>query len=162
MDQQGPVRVLFVCLGNICRSPTAHGIFAQLVEKAGLSGRIEVESAGTSAFHVGEAPDPRSTAEAARRGVPLRSRARQLVAADLDHFDWILAMDRDNLSRIRRLASDRPTRARIELLREREAPGAQRDVPDPYAGGPAGFREVFDMCDHNCRLLLDQIRANLP
>jgi protein-tyrosine phosphatase len=162
MADQGPVRVLFVCMGNICRSPTAHGIFAQMVEKAGLSQRIEVGSAGTTAFHVGEAPDPRSVAEAARRGVPLRSRARQLIAEDLDTFDWILAMDRDNLTRIRRLAAGRPTRARIELLREREAPGAHQDVPDPYAGGPAGFREVFDMCDHNCRLLLDQIRANLP
>jgi protein-tyrosine phosphatase len=156
------VRVLFVCLGNICRSPLAEGVFRHVVEEAGLSDRIEIYSAGTSAYHTGAQPDARTVAVAARRGVHLKHEARQITAGDLHDYDYVLAMDRSNLAKIERLAeSVGPHRAEVVLLRQfDETAGADLEVPDPYFGGPDGFEDVHDMVERGCRGLLEHIRED--
>ena len=151
-------RVCFVCLGNICRSPTAEGVFRHLVEESGLSEVFEIDSAGTAAYHAGETPDRRSAATARRRGVELGGRARQFVREDFHRFDHVLAMDRSNLDALLRLAPDEAARARARLLRDHDPdspPGAE--VPDPYYGGPDGFDDVFDICMAACRGLLREL-----
>ena len=153
------VRVCFVCLGNICRSPTAEGVFRHLVREAGLDHRVEIDSAGTAAYHAGESPDPRSTAAAARRGVVLEGAARKFVAGDFRRFDYVVAMDRKNRDDLRRLAPDADARARITLLRDHDpASPPESDVPDPYYGGARGFEEVLDLCERACRALLASLR----
>ncbi len=140
------VEVCFVCLGNICRSPTAAGIMAHLVRQHGLHQAIGVDSAGTAGYHVGDLPDPRARAEARRRGADIDDPARQFSRADLERFDLVLAMDNDNLARLEHLAGGDPTRARLALLRSFDPaapPGAE--VPDPYYGGDDGFAEVFEL-----------------
>ena len=152
------VRLCFVCLGNICRSPTAEGIMLQLVHEAGLEDRIEVASAGTEGYHVGERADARSRREAASRGVELPSRARQFVRSDFDRFDYVLAMDSDNLAELRNLAKKADSGARLCLLREFDPDEPDDlDVPDPYYGGEGGFARVFDICEASCREFLRQI-----
>jgi protein-tyrosine phosphatase len=155
------VRICFVCLGNICRSPTAHGVMEHLVAEAGLSAAVTIESAGTGAYHVGELPDPRTRAAAKRRGFALTSRAQQFTAADLDRFDLVIAMDRSNLRNLKELADGRTTPA-IHLLRSFDptAP-ASADVPDPWYGGDAGFEEVLDQCERACAGLLAHVRERL-
>lgn len=150
------VRVCFVCLGNICRSPTAEGVMRRLVAEAGLAERIEVESAGTSAHHVGEPPDRRAAATARRRGLRLEGRARQFEAPDVERLDLVVAMDRENLRALRALAPD--AAEKLVLLRafDSETEG-EPDVPDPYYGGPHGFDDVFDLCERACRGLLDAL-----
>ena len=152
----GPVRVLFVCLGNICRSPLAEGVFRHLAKARGLAGAYEVDSAGTGAWHVGEPPDPRSAEVARRHGVELAGAARQVVADDFERFDWILAMDRANL---RDLAALRGAngRAQLRLFREFDPEGGERDVPDPYYGGPGGFEKVFEMVRRTSEALLEEL-----
>jgi len=152
------IRVCFVCLGNICRSPTAEGVMKALVIEAGLEDDVEVSSAGTAAYHAGELPDSRSREEARARGIELRSRARQFLARDLARFDYVLAMDRDNLTDLRDLSEDPDSMQKIELLRSYDK-GLRRpaDVPDPYYGGGRGFERVFDICDAACRGLLQHI-----
>jgi len=153
------VRVCFVCLGNICRSPTAEGIMQSLVREAGLEAHIEVDSAGTDAFHVGERPDPRSRSTAEGRGVSLPSIGRRFEARDFDRFDYVLAMDHENLERLHARARNDAERARTVLLRHFEGPErGDEAVPDPYYGGPDGFDEVFDICERSCRGLLAHIR----
>jgi protein-tyrosine phosphatase len=153
------IRVCFVCLGNICRSPTAEGILIQLVHEAGLELRVTIDSAGTSAYHVGEAADARSRAEALRRGVKLPSRARQFVAEDFDRFDYVIAMDRRNQHDIERLARTDADAQKVHLLRRFDARGgADLDVPDPYYGEGDGFARVFDICEAGCRGLLAHMR----
>ncbi|MBM4182999.1 MAG: low molecular weight phosphotyrosine protein phosphatase [Gemmatimonadetes bacterium] len=155
-------RVLFVCLGNICRSPLAEGVFLHLVREAGLDHRFEVDSAGTCDWHVGERPDARATAVARKHGVELPSRARQVTPDDLDTFDHVLAMDRENLRDLRRLARA-SARANIRLLRAHDAAAAgeaDRDVPDPYYGGPSGFDLVYEMVHRSCAALLAELTAN--
>lgn len=144
------MRVLFVCSGNICRSPTAEAVMRRLVTRAGLDDEIEVDSAGTGSWHVGEPPDDRATAAAARRGVTLSGTARQVESGDFTHFDLVLAVDDENLSRLRRAAPP-GTRDRVRLLDD-------VDVPDPYHGGPDGFDAVLDQIDAACRRLLDELR----
>lgn len=157
------MRICFVCMGNICRSPTAEGVMARLVAEAGLSERIALDSAGTGGWHVGELPDPRTRAAAKRRGLELVHRARQLTRADLERFDLLVVMDRDNLRNVRALAAGRPAEvAQIALLRsfDPEAPeGAE--VPDPYTGGADGFEQVLDQCERACAGLLAHLRARL-
>ncbi|MEH0074457.1 low molecular weight protein-tyrosine-phosphatase [Pannonibacter sp. Pt2] len=133
--------VLFVCLGNICRSPLAEGAFRKVVEDLGAKDRVLIDSAGTGGWHQGEAPDPRSVAVAARHGIDISAqRARQVVKADFSRFEHILAMDSSNLANLRKLSpAEAPARLRLFL----EAEGT--DVPDPYYGGPAGFETVFRM-----------------
>ncbi len=152
------VRICFVCLGNICRSPTAHGVMEHLVAQAGLQRRIVVDSAGTSAYHVGEAADARSRSCAQTRGYDLTSRARRFDASDFERFDYILAMDRQNLEDLLALAPTPEARARVRLFRSFD-PAAPTGavVPDPYHGGPRGFDDVLDLCERACQGLLDTI-----
>ena len=153
------VRVLFVCLGNICRSPTAEGVFRDLVRREGLAERIGTDSCGTSGWHIGDPPDERARAEARRRGIDIDDlQARQLRADDFETFDYVLAMDRQNLAKLN--AACPPARAERVHLFMRFAPDVGRDeVPDPYYGGPDGFRDVFDMIEAASRGLLADIRA---
>ena len=157
-----PIRVCFVCLGNICRSPTAEGVFRDLVDRADLATAIEIDSAGTAAYHAGEPPDRRSTATARARGVTLGGRARQFRADDFARFDYVVAMDRDNHEALLRLAerSPEPTASqRLSMLRDHDpASPAGASVPDPYYGGARGFEDVFDICLAGCRGLLTAIR----
>jgi len=152
------VRVLFVCLGNICRSPTAHGVFQAMVDAQGLGERVWVDSAGTAAWHEGKAPDPRSSDFAARRGYDLSQlRARQAIAEDFSRFDYILAMDSENLSNLKQL---QPTDggAQLDLLLS-YADGIERtDVPDPYYGNGQGFDLVLDLIENACAHLLVRIK----
>ncbi|MDG5497638.1 low molecular weight protein-tyrosine-phosphatase [Niveispirillum sp. BGYR6] len=146
------INILFVCTGNICRSPTAEGVFRHLVDREGLSDRLSVDSAGTHAYHVGESPDHRSIAAAARRGYDLSDlRARVLVPADYDRFDLLLAMDRGHLEIMRRKQPP-GSRARLALfMAEAPAPLTNRDVPDPYYGEGRHFGEVLDLVEAGSR-----------
>lgn len=155
------MRICFVCLGNICRSPTAEGVMRALVDAAGLAERFELDSAGTGDWHAGELPDPRTRAAAARRGLALTHTARQFTRRDLERFDLVLAMDRANLRHLRTLAGERnPPELRLLRSFDPTAPeGAE--VPDPYAGGETGFEEVLDQCERACAGLLAHVRARL-
>jgi protein-tyrosine phosphatase len=158
----GRVRVLFVCLGNICRSPTAEGVMRALVREAGLEDRIELDSAGTGAWHIDEPPDARATAAARERGIALEGRARQVERSDFAEFDLIVAMDASNLEDLRRIAPDESARAKIKLLRDFDpSSDGELDVPDPYHGGARGFDDVFDLVHSACAALLDELRAAL-
>ena len=154
------VKVLFVCTGNICRSPTAEGVFDKLVKEAGLADDVHVESAGTTAYHVGEPPDRRSQAAARQRGIDLsQQRARQVNEADLQTFDYILAMGEDHLNDLARMAGA-PPGARLSRFLDFAPDRLEQDVPDPYYGGPDGFENVLDMIEDASRGLLEDIRAN--
>ena len=136
-------RVLLVCLGNICRSPTAEAAVREALQAEGIGpDQVEVDSAGTGDWHLGEPPDPRSTAAGRRAGLELTGRARLVTPADLERFDLVLAMDRQNLADLRAMAPDAAARDRIALFRDFDGVATGRDVPDPYAGGPDGFAEV--------------------
>jgi protein-tyrosine phosphatase len=151
------IRVCFVCLGNICRSPTAHGIMEDMVARAGLGDHIEVHSAGTSAYHIGELPDGRSRATARSHGVELTSRARQFEAADFGRFDYVLAMDENNHRELLRMAPKK-AKDRVFLFRSFDPSSPQgAGVPDPYYGGDSGFENVFQICVAGCRGLLATI-----
>ena len=156
----GKIRVLFVCLGNICRSPLAEGVFRKVVEEAGLAERFEIDSAGTSDYHRGEPPDPRTVEVAARRGLKLEHAARQVTMSDLESFDYVIAMDASNLGKIERLARQQRGRAEVHLLRafDPEA-GDDLEVPDPYFGGADGFENVHEMVERASEGLLEHIRA---
>jgi protein-tyrosine phosphatase len=153
------VRLCFVCLGNICRSPTAEGVMAHLLQLEGLERSVEVDSAGTAAYHVGERPDRRTIATAKLHGVELPSRARQFQREDFARFDLVLAMDTHNRDDLLRLAPDEPARAKVLLLRDFEpSAGPDASVPDPYYGDQAGFEEVFTICERACTGLLAHVR----
>jgi protein-tyrosine phosphatase len=157
-----PIRILFVCMGNICRSPTAEGVMRGLLREQGLEAEIEVDSAGTGDWHTGAPPDSRATAAARSRGITLEGAARVVTPADFYEFDLILAADRRNLRELSALAPG-DARARLHLLREFDpaAPGApDLDVPDPYYGGDDGFEQVIDLIEAACRGLLEQLRAD--
>jgi protein-tyrosine phosphatase len=154
-------RILFVCLGNICRSPTAEGVMRHLVAEEGLEDRIEIDSAGTGGWHVGAPPDARATEAANRRGVVLDGAARRFDPEDFERFDLIVAMDGENRRDLLRLAPDDEARAKVRLLREfdpRSREGGDLDVPDPYYGGDDGFEEVLDLVDAAARGLLAEVR----
>lgn len=148
-----------VCMGNICRSPLAHGLFEDLVEREGLSDLIVVDSAGTHAYHIGEAPDPRSQQTARRHGIDLsHQRARRVAHPDFEEFDYILAMDRDNYSILVRSAPAEH-HSKIRLFLEFAPERDEEEVPDPYYGGPEGFDRVYDMVEAAARGLLQDIRS---
>jgi protein-tyrosine phosphatase len=155
-----PVRVLFVCMGNICRSPTAEGVFRKLHGELAPELDLQADSAGTHAYHIGEPPDPRSCAAAKDRGVDISGlRGRQATFQDFHEFDYVIAMDSDNL---RRLQALRPkgSRAQLRLLLEYAPEAGLLDVPDPYYGGPGGFQRVLDLVEQGGRGLLDEIKKN--
>ena len=154
------MKVLFVCMGNICRSPTAEGVFRKLAAERAPGLRIEIDSAGTHDYHVGEAPDPRSVAAARRRGIDLAAlRARQVEDADFERFDLLVAMDRLNEAiLVDRSPEDR--RSRVRRMME-FAPGrGLEDVPDPYYGGPLGFEHVLDLVEEAANGLLDELLSD--
>lgn len=149
-------RVLFVCLGNICRSPTAQGVFASQLQASALQHEVSIDSAGTGGYHTGEPPDQRATAAALKRGYDLRmQRARAVADEDFEQFDLILAMDQSNLDNLLARAPAN-ARARIGLLMD-YAPDWPREVPDPYFGGEAGFEQVLDMLEAASRGLLEDL-----
>lgn len=154
-------RVLMVCMGNICRSPTAEGVLRQRLQRAGLGEVVAVDSAGTYGGHVGDAPDLRAQKHARQRGVDLsRLRARKVTAEDFQRFQLILAMDDDNLAALARLQP--PTAAAPRLLTEfARRPGAPREVPDPYYGGPEGFEHVLDLIEDACDGVLAHVQRQL-
>jgi protein-tyrosine phosphatase len=150
------VNVLFVCMGNICRSPTAHAVFRRQVLEVGLADHFEIDSAGTHAYHIGNPPDARAMATARQRGIAMDDlEARQVSAGDFELFDYILAMDIDNL-RLLQASCPREQARRLSLMLD-WVTGWGEEVPDPYYGGDAGFEHVFDMLTEACRGLLTQI-----
>ena len=152
------IKVLFVCMGNICRSPTAHGVFQSLVKEEGLEDLIEVDSAGTHSYHIGSPPDLRSQEAARSRGIDLTGlRARRFVTTDFNEFDYLLGMDHANLADMLALKPD-VTAARVKLMLEYSHRYEQQEVPDPYFGDD-GFDQVFDMIDDTARGLLRDIRS---
>ena len=153
------VHLCFVCLGNICRSPTAEGVMRRLVADAGLADVIAIDSAGTAAYHVGERADPRARQHAAGRGLSLDSRARQFTSRDFAVMDYVLAMDASNLQDLRALDGADAYEGRLALLRSFDPIAPEgAEVPDPYYGGERGFEEVLDLCEAACRGLLDDVR----
>ena len=176
--EDADVSVLFVCLGNICRSPTAEGVFRRMLREAGLDDRVFVDSAGTGDWHVGLPPDARTTAAARRRGIDLSGlRARQTATEDLERFDYVVAMDASNLASLRelqpRLGRDREHGCVFRLLdfsSDRAGDGTgvgatdspTRDVPDPYFGGHDGFDQVLDLIEDACAGLLKEVRKSVP
>lgn len=153
-------RVLMVCTGNICRSPTAHGVLEKMVADAGLSDRIAVDSAGTHGYHVGEAPDARSQAHARKRGYDLsRQRARQLLASDFEDFDLVLVMDRANETAARQLCPPEQL-PRLRRLTDFCRIHTDREVPDPYYGGDRGFEHVLDLVEDACTGVLQAVQRS--
>ena len=153
------VGVLFVCMGNICRSPTAEAVFRHKVKAAGLDDRIRIDSAGTGAWHVGNPPDSRAQATARQRGISMAGQeARKVQVGDFDRFDYVLAMDRDNLSDLRGLAQPRH-HGKVFLFLDFASQVSESEVPDPYYGGPQGFEHVFDLVDAAAEGLLTEIRV---
>ena len=155
------VKVLFVCMGNICRSPTAHGVFRELVRREGLEERIEIDSAGTHAYHVGNPPDQRAQETARSRGIDLSDlRARQVEPGDFRRYDYILAMDEENHAILEELCPP-GYEDRVRLFLD-FAPGlGVSEVPDPYYGGAQGFEYVFDLVEAASHGLLEDIRGRL-
>lgn len=154
------ISVLFVCLGNICRSPTAHAVFEQQVAEQGLTGQIHIDSAGTGDWHLGKQPDPRTLLAGRQRGYDLSYlRARQVNAADFDQFDYILAMDAKNLVDLQQLQPESFGGTLSLFLPFGQ--GSIDEVPDPYAGGAEGFEQVLDMVEQAAEGLLAHLRAEL-
>ncbi|MCB9222777.1 MAG: low molecular weight protein-tyrosine-phosphatase [Crocinitomicaceae bacterium] len=149
------MKILMVCLGNICRSPIAEGILRQKVKDQGLN--IETDSAGTSSFHIGEAPDRRMRATAKQNGVDIDDlRARQFVPADFDRFDIIYAMDQSNYNNILSLAESEVEISKVKMILNEIQPGANQAVPDPYYGGDEGFQHVFDLLDEATDVIIEK------
>lgn len=154
------MKILFVCLGNICRSPTAEAVVRTIAAREAPELTLELDSAGTADYHSGQPPDPRTRAAAARRGYDLSAlRARVVEAADFERFDLILAMDRENLKALRRRAPAH-TYQRLRLFLEFAPEPDPQDVPDPYYGGPNGFEEVLDLIEEATRGLLTHLRRS--
>lgn len=155
------IGVLFCCMGNICRSPTAHGVFRSLVATEGLLQQVRIDSAGTHAYHVGEPPDRRAQLAARARGIDLSDlRARAAIPEDFLRFDYVLAMDRDNLRCLQSICPGGAER-RLRLLMEFAPKHGASEVPDPYYGGTRGFEQVLDMVEAAARGLLAQVKRDL-
>lgn len=158
MGDSSQVSVLFVCMGNICRSPTAQGVFLRKLEEAGLRDRVHVDSAGTHAYHIGEPPDPRAQDAALRRGFDLSDqRARKVARPDFSRFHYVLAMDEDNLAILRSLCAGEDC-AKVRLFMEFAPHLGQRSVPDPYYGGHDGFGHVLDLVEAAAEGLVEHLR----
>ncbi len=157
ISKEDPYKLVFVCLGNICRSPTAEGLFIQKVNQAGLDNYFYIDSAGTAAYHVGESANSKSQATANKYGVHLPSKARKFEYADLEEFDLILAMDSENLSNIRELDRKNKFSEKIKMMREFDPDPGNGEVPDPYYGGQEGFENVFRVLDRSTEALLKKL-----
>ncbi|QNL22174.1 low molecular weight phosphotyrosine protein phosphatase [Hyphobacterium sp. CCMP332] len=153
------IKVLFVCLGNICRSPMAEGLMISKIKARGID-HIDVESAGTSNYHIGEMPDNRMLETAAQNGIILESRARQFSMLDFEKFDYIIAMDKSNKADILKLARNDEERKKVRLMRDFDDKSDENDVPDPYFGGHKGFEYVFDILERSSENLLNSILEN--
>ncbi len=152
------VRILFVCMGNICRSPMAEGVFRRLLEQHGLTSQVEVDSAGTHAYHLGRSPDPRAILTAKARGIDISGRrARQVSPKDLEKFDWVLVMDEHNYDALRFICP-KPQQAKLAYLLDYAPHLKTRNLPDPYYGGELGFERVMDMIEEACEGLLSHLQ----
>ena len=151
------IQVLFVCLGNICRSPMAEAVFRKVVDDAGLAGQIDVDSAGTADWHEGDPADPRTLAVLRQHGIDYDGRGRQVQPADLRRVDYVVAMDASNLADLRRLERSGALDGKLHRLLDFAPPGSPRDVPDPYYDGR--FEHVYGLVDAGCRGLLEHIRT---
>lgn len=161
-NDSGQARVLFVCMGNICRSPTAEGVFRALLAREALEERVFVDSAGTGGWHAGEPPDARASAAAAKRGYDLSAqRARQVSLNDFHHFDFMVAMDAQNIRDLRAIAPASLREKPRLLLEFARTPLPTREVPDPYYGGVDGFDRVLDLVEAGCEGLLHEVAARL-
>lgn len=143
------VKVLFVCLGNICRSPMAEAIFKNKIGNAGLTKHFEVDSCGTGNYHIGEQPDKRTIKVANKNNVEIVHACRQLMASDLEYFDYLLAMDKSNYFNILRLSTSHHSNTKVKLMREFDPHFPNTEVPDPYYGGDKEFQHVFDILDRS-------------
>ncbi|MDD3609318.1 MAG: low molecular weight phosphotyrosine protein phosphatase [Halothiobacillaceae bacterium] len=160
MENSETVGILFVCMGNICRSPTAEGVFTHRAREAGLVDRLRIDSAGTHAYHIGNPPDPRSQEAALQRGIDLSClRARKVEPVDIERFEYVLAMDADNFDILQRL-SPPSLRERVRLFMDFAPDYGLKEVPDPYYGGPAGFERVLDMIEAASEGLITHLRRH--
>ena len=156
------VNVLFVCMGNICRSPTAEGVFSHVVTQAGLEKKIGIDSAGTHAYHVGEPPDPRAQKSALSRGIDISHlRARRAIEQDFERYDYVVAMDRDNLENLRAICPPEHE-SKLTMFLQYASHSDIQEVPDPYYGGPLGFERVLDMVEDAAKGLLQEILQRHP
>lgn len=160
ITRENHYKICFVCLGNICRSPTAEGIFQHLINERDLENHFEVDSAGTSAYHVGESANSKSQRTAQKHGITLHSKARQFDPSDLDYYDLILAMDNENLQNVRQMANG-SREHKIGLMRDFDSNPGDGEVPDPYYGGPEGFENVFQIVKRSCENLLDELETHV-
>jgi protein-tyrosine phosphatase len=156
MADDRPIRILMICMGNICRSPLAEGVFRALMHEREVADRFELDSCGTGGWHAGEPADPRMREVADRHGVALESRARQIRAEDLEYFDYLVCMDEDNRQHVLNLGAPA---ARVSLLLEHHPASTLAEVPDPYYGGEDGFEFVYRLVEPACRALLEQALA---
>lgn len=160
ITRENHYKICFVCLGNICRSPTAEGIFQHLINKRDLENHFEVDSAGTSAYHIGESANSKSQRTAQKHGITLHSKARQFGASDLDYYDLILSMDNENMKNVRQMAAGNHEH-KIGLMRDFDPNPGDGEVPDPYYGGPEGFENVFQIVKRSCENLLDELEKHV-
>ncbi|MDZ7806108.1 MAG: low molecular weight protein-tyrosine-phosphatase [Gracilimonas sp.] len=161
ITQEDPFKLVFVCLGNICRSPTAEGIFLHKVKEEGLQNYFYIDSAGTAAYHVGESANSKSQATANKRGIHLPSKARKFEYADLEEFDLILAMDSENHRNILDLDTKNKYGHKVKMMREYDPNPGMKDVPDPYYGGLDGFKNVFNVLERSSETLLNELKAHI-
>ena len=161
ITKKSPFKIVFVCLGNICRSPTAEGIFQHLVNERGLQSYFYVDSAGTSAYHIGERANSKSRKTAEEHGIELNSRARRFEAEDLKEFDLIVAMDNENRENIKALDDSGKFEDKVVMLRDYDPSPGDGEVPDPYYGGMDGFQKVFDIVKRSCEHLLDELEDKI-
>ncbi len=157
---QKKTRVLFVCLGNICRSPLAEALFKHKIKERKLEHFFEAESCGTANYHIGDTPDPRTIKNAKKNGITIDHLGRQLCSADFDQFDYIYVMDKSNHANALKVAKENH-RSKVIMMRSFDTIGQGEDVPDPWSGGEEGFQEVFEILDRSIDQLIDKLSENL-
>jgi protein-tyrosine phosphatase len=161
ISKEDPYKIIFVCLGNICRSPTAEGVFQHLVNESGLSSYFEIDSAGTGAWHVGQPADSKSRSVAEARGVKLLSTARKLVMSDLEYYDMVVAMDFNNRENLREMSNRSDLQEKVIMMRDFDPDPDDGQVPDPYSGGIEGFHEVFDIVNRSSEEILNFLKPDI-